>query len=66
MLVKTLLSYHALTPVDDVLEDSLIELAEDVGGQDAVDVGVWKTLPERLVDTISHILFHAFLGELWC
>jgi hypothetical protein len=64
MAVKPFLAYNTLAPDNNVLENTLIELMKDIRGEDAMNVGEWEILPERLKDTTSYILFHTLLGEL--
>lgn len=40
-------------PRNQVLDDALIELMEDVGGDGPIDVDIWQILPERLDDCLD-------------
>lgn len=60
--VELFLGHHLLAPEDEILDDTLVELMENIGRLREVNVGKGKVFPEWGVDVAVNVLLHANLG----
>jgi hypothetical protein len=65
VLVEFIASECCLEPIEEVLDEALIELMQDVRGDRGVNVDKWKVFPEGMLDGLDSSIPTCILELKW-